>query len=257
MKRVIFVIFTALIASVVLIAGCSRDDIKVFDGRHQIYFDKFYMNALAPGTAEADTTRASFFFYPEGTQSVQVKLVVQLSGDIPISDLHFGLKAILEAGTAQAGDFTLADRYTFRARPLSEDAKEMKDTIEVTLNYSERLNAAGEEGLRLVVELVPGEQVDLGQYERRCAVIVWTNVEAQPEWWDYEVEWALLGKYTYKKYKLFLEVVDGAQELNEEMVKESPAKVIDLVNQFKKWLNEHLHDPDKGGEYQEILQSLP
>lgn len=253
MKKYVSILFVAF---VLLVMACNKDDIKPFNGRHQIYFDKFYMNALPPGRAEGDTTRTSFFFYPEGTNSIKVKLAVQLSGDALTSDLKFGLKAIKEGTTANPDEYVLDDFYTFHARSIPEGDKEIKDTIEVTLNYSERLKAAGEEGLRLIVELIPNQDVDLGQFERRRAVIVWTNVEAQPEWWDYEVEWALLGKYSYKKYKLFLEVVDGASELNGEMIKESPAKVIDMVNRFKKWLNEHLDDPDKGAEYREILDSL-
>ena len=126
----------------------------------------------------------------------------------------------------------------------------------MTLNKSDRLVSLGEEGIRLVVELVPNKMVDLGQYERRRAVIVWTNVEGIPEWWDYEVQYALLGEYSYEKYKLFLEVVEGANDFNGELIKENPAKAIDMVNQFKKWLNEHLDDPVDGEKYQRILNSL-
>ena len=43
----------------------TEKDIAVFEGRNQIYFEKFYMNALYPGTKEADTTRTSFFFFPD------------------------------------------------------------------------------------------------------------------------------------------------------------------------------------------------
>lgn len=246
--------YVALLA--VFFAACDKDEIQVFSAKNQIYFEKFYMNALAPGNEEADTTRASFFFYPDGTQEIKVKLVLQLSGMVLTSDLHFGLKAIQDAGTARDEEFELAKEYTFHARPIPEGVKEIRDTIEVTLKKSARLEELGEEGLRLVVELVPNERVELGQFERRRAVIVWTNVEGQPEWWDYEVEWALLGKYTYEKYKLFLEVVEEASELNGDLIKESPAKAIDLVNQFKKWLNEHLDDPNKGEDYQRILDSL-
>lgn len=254
MRKVIF--FTCVALFAVFLAACNKDDIQVFNAKNQIYFDKFYMNALAPGNEEADTTRASFFFYPNETQEIKVNLAVQLSGMTLTSDLTFGLKVISEAGTARAEEFELAKEYTFHARPIPEGDKEIRDTIEVTLKKSARLEELGEEGLRLVVELVPNERVELGQFERRRAVIVWTNVVAQPEWWDYEVEWALLGKYTYEKYKLFLEVVEGANEFNEELIKESPAKAIDMVNQFKKWLNEHLDDPDKGEDYQRILDSL-
>lgn len=253
MKRGIYIIFVTF---ALLAVACNRDEINVFNGKHQIYFDKFYMNAIAPGTEQADTTKASFFFYPDGTKSIQVKLAVQLSGTMLDSDLHFGLKAIADAGTAQPDEYTLEEQYTFHARPVAEGDKEIRDTITVTLNKSDRLVSLGEEGIRLVVELVPNKMVDLGQYERRRAVIVWTNVEGIPEWWDYEVQYALLGKYSYEKYKLFLEVVEGANDFNGELIKENPAKAIDMVNQFKKWLNEHLDDPVDGEKYQRILNSL-
>lgn len=245
-----------ILALVFFISGCNWDDISVFNGRPQIYFDKFYMNALAPGTEQADSTTASFFFYPEGTEAIKVRLAVQFSGPTLTSDLTFGLKVIEDVSTAKSNEFKLEDSYTFHARPVPEGMKEVLDTIEVTLVHSDRLVDLGPEGIRLVVELVPNDQVDLGQFERRRAVIVWTEVEAQPEWWDYEVEWALLGKYSYEKYKLFLLVVEDANELDGNLIKENPAKVINMVAQFKKWLTEHLDDPDNGIMYKRILDSL-
>ena len=236
--------------------ACSEKDIETFHGRHQIYFDKFYMNALYPGTEEADTTRTSFFFYPENTSSIKVQLVVNLSGRLLDADLNFGLKLVEEGTTALPGEYKLEESYVFHRKPVEEGAKEIKDTIELTLIHSDRLAELGLEGVRLVVELVPSVEVDLGQYERRRAVIVWSEVEAQPEWWDYEVQWSLLGDYSYAKYKLFLQTVDTDGELNGELIKENPARAIELVTEFKEWLLDHLDDPDRGDEYREILSTL-
>ena len=239
-----------------IFTSCSEKDVETFNGRYQIYFDKFYMNALAPGTEEADTTSVSFFFYPEGTKSIKAKLVVNLSGPMLTSDLKFRLRAIEEDGTALPEEYKLEDEYTFRARPVGEDAKEVQDTIEVTLIHSGRLESFGPKGIRLVVELVPNENVDLGQFERRRAVIVWSEVEAQPDWWDYEVTWALLGEYSYSKYKLFLATVDPDGEFNGDLIKNDPSRAIELVLMFKKWLTDHLDDVEHGAEYQAILDSL-
>ena len=74
--RLLFIV--TLLAGIV--SACGEKDIAVFEGRNQIYFEKFYMNALYPGTKEADTTRTSFFFFPENTKEIKVKLVVNLSG---------------------------------------------------------------------------------------------------------------------------------------------------------------------------------
>ena len=84
-----------------LLLRALEKDIAVFEGRNQIYFEKFYMNALYPGTEEADTTRTSFFFFPENTKEIKVKLVVNLSGLELEKDWQFGLKTVGEGTTAK------------------------------------------------------------------------------------------------------------------------------------------------------------
>ena len=226
--RLLFIV--TLLAGIV--SACGEKDIAVFEGRNQIYFEKFYMNALYPGTKEADTTRTSFFFFPENTKEIKVKLVVNLSGLELEKDLHFGLKTVEEGTTAKPEEYRLEKEYTFRLAELGTD------------------------GVRLVVELVPNADVDLGQYERRRAVIVWSEVEAKPDWWTHEVEWTLLGAYSYEKYKLFLQVVDTEGEFNENLIKNYPARAIAMVTEFKQWLLDHLNDPEHGAEYKKILDSL-
>ena len=44
--RLLFIV--TLLAGIV--SACGEKDIAVFEGRNQIYFEKFYMNALYPGT---------------------------------------------------------------------------------------------------------------------------------------------------------------------------------------------------------------
>ena len=46
--RLLFIV--TLLAGVV--SACGEKDIAVFEGRNQIYFEKFYRNALYPGTKE-------------------------------------------------------------------------------------------------------------------------------------------------------------------------------------------------------------
>ena len=185
-----------------------------------------------------------------------MKLVVNLSGLELEKDLHFGLKTVEEGTTAKPEEYRLEKEYTFRKRALPTDMKEVKDTIEVSVLHSDRLAELGTDGVRLVVELVPNADVDLGQYERRRAVIVWSEVEAKPDWWTHEVEWTLLGAYSYEKYKLFLQVVDTEGEFNENLIKNYPARAIAMVTEFKQWLLDHVNDPEHGAEYKKILDSL-
>ena len=76
--------------------SCNEDDIKVFDGQAQLYFDKFYMNALQPGTEGADSTVMSFFFYPDDTKTIEAEVVVNYSGLPLTADIPFTLKVIGE-----------------------------------------------------------------------------------------------------------------------------------------------------------------
>lgn len=215
--------------------ACNEDEVKVFDGQSQLYFDKFYMNALKPGTEGADSTVMSFFFYPEGTKTIDVELVVDYSGLPFTEDIPFQLKVIDEGTTATAEEYTLADEYLFHARPIVEGQKDIQDTITVAFHLTERIKDLAS-GVRLVVELVPGEGVGLGQYERRRAVIVVSNMAEKPDWWDDEVRLNLLGDYSQMKYKLFVQHADPEMSLNKEMIETRPDLAIALVLKFKEWL---------------------
>lgn len=236
-------------------ASCTGKDIETFHGSREIYFEKFYMNAISPGSQQADTTSVSFFFYPEGTTEINVPLTILLSGQKLSSDIPFALRVIDEETTALPSEYELNDSYIFHSRPVIDGMMDFRDTIQVKVKYSERLSEEKKQ-LTLVVELVPNKEVDLGQFERRRAVIVWSNIADKPDWWNYEIENSLLGEYSYEKYKLFLEVVPNAIQLNEELIKENPAEVRSMVQQFKKWLIIHQDDPEKGEKYREILNSL-
>jgi len=197
--------------------SCNEDDIKVFDGQAQLYFDKFYMNALQPGTEGADSTVMSFFFYPDDTKTIEAEVVVNYSG------------------------------LPFHARPLLEGQLDIQDTIKIRLNLSERLKKM-EKGVRLFVELVPGEGIGLGQYERRRAVIISSYVAERPDWWkeNGEVELTLLGKFSNTKYKLFVEHADPGMTMDEKMIEERPDLAIGLVLKFKEWL---IANPGQKDEY--------
>lgn len=90
--------------------SCNEDDIKVFDGQAQLYFDKFYMNALQPGTEGADSTVMSFFFYPDDTKTIEAEVVVNYSGLPLTADIPFTLKVIGEGTTANEDEYDLDDQ---------------------------------------------------------------------------------------------------------------------------------------------------
>ncbi|KIO44217.1 MULTISPECIES: DUF4843 domain-containing protein [Sanguibacteroides] len=234
MKKHLFSLFLSIAIG---FYACSEQETILFQGIHEIYFQKFYVNEVYPGTAEADSTELSFFFYPSGTQEIYAGLTVNLSGMLLTSDIQFGLKVVPGETTANPDEYDLDDSYTFHANTTGENATEILDTIRVKLLRSDRLDELPD-GVRLVVELVPTDKVLLGQLERRRAKIIIKAAAVKPDWWTQEVEINLLGTYSQKKYKLFLDHADKKLEMSADLIKDHPDRAIRLAMLFKQWLNE-------------------
>lgn len=233
MKRILLFAICA-----VVFGACSEQDIEPFGDRHEIYFYKFFMDEREPGTSKADSTDVTFFFAKPTDDHVIADVVVALAGRPLTKDLHFGLKVVDEMTTAKPDEYVLDDVYTFRAREIPEGDKLILDTIQIRMNRSARLNELPE-GLRLTVEIVPTEELYVGQYERSRAVIHLTKDAVKPVWWTGEVTAGLLGNYSSLKYKLFLENVPGAYELDGEMIQNYPDEAFKLTKLFKQYLAEN------------------
>lgn len=228
-----------------LFTSCQEDDIMLFGSDHYIYFDKFWKNASYPGTETADSTEATFFFVGDDETSTTADLIVVLAGHQLEQDLDFKLRVVPEMTTALPEEYTLQDKYTFHARPVQEGDTRFQDTIHIQLNKSARLDEMPE-GYRLVLEIVPDEQVKVGQYERSRSIIRIVKDPVRPAWWNSEVDIYLLGTYSATKYKLFLENVPGAGELDGEMIEQRPDEARKLVLEFKKWLMENPSEDEFG-----------
>lgn len=70
------------------------------------------------------------------------------------------------------------------------------------------------------------------------AKIIIKAAAVQPDWWTREVEINLLGTYSQKKYKLFLDHADKKLEMSADLVKDHPDRAIRLAMLFKQWLND-------------------
>ena len=97
------------------------------------------------------------------------------------------------------------------------------DTIAIKMNRSARLKDFPH-GIRLMVELVPQGDLQLGQSERIRALVVLTRDAIKPKWWKDEVETNLLGSYSSKKYKLFVTHIRYQANLQRRLVKRNTAK---------------------------------
>ncbi len=236
--------FFSLLVVLLTVSSCTENDLMLFGDEHHIYFDKFYKDAVAPGKETADSTLASFFFENDDVNMIEAKLVVHITGKLLTQDRKFGLRVVPELTTATPDEYKIDESYVFRANNVSAEAKNQSDTIGIKMLRSERLKDMPY-GVRLCVELVPMDDLQLGQTERTRAIINLTRDAIKPEWWDAEVTSVLLGNYSSKKYKLFLTHIDPTASLNGNMLKYETYKAYELVRRFKKWLAEN---PDQAKE---------
>lgn len=234
MKRLLY----PLMLFSLILTACQEEPLQVFGEEHHIYFEKFYMDALFPGKERADSTMVSFFFMADEANELSAALVVNMTGRLLEKDRKFGLKVVPELTTARPDEYKLADFYMFRAGKVSTDATNQSDTIHIPMFRSPRL-ASMPQGIKLTVELIPMEDVQLGQKERRCASIVLTPEPLRPDWWDETVTQNLLGNYSPRKYRLFCRHIDPNQTLNAEMLEKATHQAIKLARAFKQWLVQH------------------
>lgn len=184
-----------LLAAALIVAACAKENIPTYkevSGERYIYFAK----------AEQDSSDVSFYSYP-GQKVIEYPIVVKSTG-YSTSEGTFSVNVLKEYTTAGDGDYSLAEKFTFR--PESQ-----VDTFYVKLNYSSKLD---NEKVRIVLELEETPDFKLGMTDSRVAIIWFHNNLVKPSWWNSSVSAYYLGPYSDAKYKLFLEVVkvdlDGA-----------------------------------------------
>lgn len=184
-----------LLAAALIVAACAKENIPTYkevSGERYIYFAK----------AEQDSSDVSFYSYP-GQKVIEYPIVVKSTG-YSTSEGTFSVNVLKEYTTAGDGDYSLAEKFTFR--PESQ-----VDTFYVKLNYSSKLD---NEKVRIVLELEETPDFKLGMTDSRVAIIWFHNNLVKPSWWSSSVSAYYLGPYSDAKYKLFLEVVkvdlDGA-----------------------------------------------
>lgn len=217
--------------------SCDEKQVPVFEGQNEICFEKFFMDAVYPGTEAADSTIASFFFYPEDTQDIEAPLTVLYSGTSLTKDVGFQLKVVESGTTALPQEYTIDPQYVFHAEGTIDSVNnDIRDVIKIKIHHSPRFEDL--EGVRLTLEIVPNEELAWGQIERVRARIFITTKAAKPDWWNEEVTNNLLGRYSQTKYKLFLNHVDKKAEMSSELIQEHPDRAIQLVLEFKSWLME-------------------
>lgn len=166
-----------------LLWACSEEKIPVYNDAHYVQFVNAYTDSL----------ETSFFFYGTATE-IDIALPVKLVG-MPLTEAK---RIVAQANpaytTAEASQYVIPEDAMFAAG-------QTVDTLHVILKRN-----GLDKKVRLVVDLVNGEDLLSGQsiYSRQ---IIWFSTEvSRPEWWDADVEENLLGAYSVPKYQKLIEV---------------------------------------------------
>lgn len=174
------------IIGLLFFVSCQEEKLKPFSGERYISFSN---------NVETDSVSLSFFFYP-GQDKVLVPLEINLAG-LPLNkDLEYKIEVNDKHTTADSKYFKLPDNLIF-------EKGKIKDTINIELVNSPELK---EKEVKLVLNIVENENFIPGAISYRYAKIVFSDIVSQPVWWDWKVARYILGDYSVKKFRLFMQV---------------------------------------------------
>lgn len=206
--------------------ACSKEGFKTYDGENFLSFAKNF---------DKDSTMVSFFFHPGETELI-VPLKVDLSG-LPLNEeKEYQVVIVPEETTANAANYKLEGPFKFRA---NRDA----DSLYVKVIKSDDLDT---KKLNLVIEIQGNENFIPGISSHGKAKIVLTSIASKPDWWDSKIEKAYLGKYSDKKFQLFIQVT-GITDLTGRTSSEITAWALALKYYLQKHIdagNPPIYDED-------------
>lgn len=200
--------FIALIGLVLLVSSCEEKELQIYKSGSFVSFVE----------ERTDTTVFSFFFYKDDV--VEYPMIVRLTGD-PGKARTFRMVANKDASTLSDELYDIPEYYTFREGLL-------QDTIKITLkNHADLLTNQ----YLLVLELKDGDGLFTAGGSAARTVLKVSDKAEQPDWWDRYFERDYLGKYSRKKFELFIQVV-GEGDLTGKTTGEKRV----LTLKFKHWL---------------------
>ena len=166
--------------------SCTTDDIDLFGEERYIYFNS---------VDGAHEIRYSFL-YSEGKDIVEVALPLSYSGRLYEDERSYRVEVIQDSTTAVLDQEYLAlDNMLFK--PSS-----YKDKLVLKLKNSPRLKTSEQ---RLSLKLVTNDNFIAAMRDSLVMDIYMTNMTTRPAWWNEEVVDAYLGKYSDKKFELFIQ----------------------------------------------------
>lgn len=210
--------------------SCSKEEIKTYSGDNFIRFSK----------SNTDSLLYSFAFNPN-VETANIDIEVEVSS-LPVNvDRTYSIKFNAEESNAIIGE----ELISFSGEQILK-ANSFKDTITIQIKKTARMK---DEAVIAIFELENTEAFKPLFPNNNKIKIVAVDKISRPEWWDdnFHVR-SGLGKYSEKKFRLFIQVT-GINNLdyenNEDM---TYSEMRNYVLQFKHWLHDNPQTEDDGTE---------
>lgn len=184
-----------------ILAGCSEDDLRTYDGTDSVYWGM--KSGLSQTTTEySDSTYFSFISVPDRRDTI-LSLKVELLGNVESYDRYFRVMVIPEKTNAPDVNYEL-EGIRFKI-----PADSIWGTVPLRLHYTKELL---EKTYRICIKLLPGEDLDVaiekkvldknkGRYvDLLQHTLLFDCQLKKPGRWLEEGELAFLGYFTPLKY---------------------------------------------------------
>lgn len=193
-KNIIFSILFCTAFVCCALQGCSTEEVHTYKGRRSLYFKKYEYNPeTARNDIRVDTANISFSHYI-GESEITHEFTVCLAGDTLSQSLEYEL-VLDEETTAKKGQYSLPDKLIFKSGDI-------EDKLPITI-YKDKLED-GEEvllRLRLIANDNFGLAFSLPENDYTLVSLRFNNKVSKPLWWKGDIELAVFGKYSFKKFE--------------------------------------------------------
>lgn len=178
-------LMTGALASTALFAACKKDSIDVYNSGRYVQFVSDIRDSIP----------FSFFYYLDKNE-VSIPLPVKLVGQLAQQDQTYHIEAVPGESTAAASNYSLPAAQVFKKGVT-------RDTAWVTVKRTPDLDT---KDLRLVLRITGSDALTPGQTECTYKIIRITAQVSKPAWWDNNMNTYYLGRYSEKKFRLFMQV---------------------------------------------------
>lgn len=174
---------------VALSTGCKEEMTDTYIAKHSIFFPK-----KDKANKRIDTVYVSFFNNP-GKDELKVPFKINLIGNILDSDTEYSVEVIDSLTTAVAGEYALPEKILFRKGVPT-------DSLYITIFKKESLLT---KSATVTLQIAENENFRVGYSDRQQIKLRFDNIISKPSWWNKEIESVYLGKFSPKKYQLYIE----------------------------------------------------